>query len=557
MRARSNLGTQIAGLRQAVQVVEQLALPPGSRQALDQANRVLDNVARRRQLSAEHTVVALAGSTGSGKSSLMNALADAEVAVTGARRPTTAHPLAAIWSTPQLPGTSARPLLDWLEVAHRQEIPADGHRHDLGGLILLDLPDIDSVNSEHRQRAERLAGAVDVLVWVLDPQKYADAVVHSEFLRPMARRAEVTVVVLNQIDRLAPEDEQAVVADLRQRLADDGLAQASVMTSSATLGTGVEHLREKLSGFVRQRRAADVRMCADIAAVAELLGSLIRPETATDLPRAAEDDLLRALESALGVEQIADAVAVSVRGRARAKTGWPMIRWLGRFRPDPLKRLHLQQPAAPEAPVLTPSSPPAPSLVAQAQVETAVRGLADQAANGSVEPWRSFLRSGADAEGLTDALDQALVRTTLQRPDPRWFTLVGALQWLIFAAFVAGALWLAVYAVLGYLQIDTGPVPVIGPVPADPPLPPLPAIAWPTALLVGGAVAGILVALTSGLLARATAFTRRRRARVALRRSVALIAQEHILGKLRRRLEVAATYRAALEQAGASKIGGR
>ena len=76
-------------------------------------------------------------------------------------------------------------LLDWLEVPRR-------HRHApepaLDGLVLLDLPDHDSVKLEHRLEVDRLVGLVDVLVWVLDPEKYADAAVHDRYLAP-ARRA--------------------------------------------------------------------------------------------------------------------------------------------------------------------------------------------------------------------------------------------------------------------------------------------------------------------------------------------------------------------------------
>ena len=45
-----------------------------------------------------------------------------------------------------------------------------------------------------------------MLVWVLDPQKYADAAVHDRYLRPLAGHGEVMLVVLNQVDRLAPAD---------------------------------------------------------------------------------------------------------------------------------------------------------------------------------------------------------------------------------------------------------------------------------------------------------------------------------------------------------------
>ena len=80
------------------------------RELLDDARAVVKRARERGGLSAEHTVVALAGATGSGKSSVLNAVAGAEIATVGVRRPTTSHPVAAVW------GDGAGPLLDWLEV---------------------------------------------------------------------------------------------------------------------------------------------------------------------------------------------------------------------------------------------------------------------------------------------------------------------------------------------------------------------------------------------------------------------------------------------------------
>lgn len=65
---------------------------------LAEAGRVLDEAAARRRLSGEHTVVAIAGATGSGKSQLFNALAGVAISETGVRRPTTAAPIACTWS---------------------------------------------------------------------------------------------------------------------------------------------------------------------------------------------------------------------------------------------------------------------------------------------------------------------------------------------------------------------------------------------------------------------------------------------------------------------------
>src|SRR5699024_10089063 len=75
-----------------------------------------------------------------------------------------------------------------------------------------------SVQSTNRSVAERMTGLVDVLVWVTDPQKYADAVIHQEFVRPFAGHDAVTVLVLNQVDRLR-EDERGPVLDSLAQLA--------------------------------------------------------------------------------------------------------------------------------------------------------------------------------------------------------------------------------------------------------------------------------------------------------------------------------------------------
>src|SRR5690606_11100381 len=126
----------------------------------------------RRALSSEHTVIGLFGATGSGKSSLLNALVGADLARTHVRRPTTSEPLAVVTDS-----VGASELLDWLEVHDRHTLvaPIDSRATQL---ILLDLPDFDSVEVAHRITAERLASQVDALVWVVDPQKYADAVLH-------------------------------------------------------------------------------------------------------------------------------------------------------------------------------------------------------------------------------------------------------------------------------------------------------------------------------------------------------------------------------------------
>ena len=84
------------------------------------------------------------------------------------------------------------PLLDWLGVPtgsrFTRESALDGDDEaSLRGLVLLDLPDFDSIEEAHRLEVDRLLRLVDLVVWVLDPQKYADRVVHEQYLAQFQR----------------------------------------------------------------------------------------------------------------------------------------------------------------------------------------------------------------------------------------------------------------------------------------------------------------------------------------------------------------------------------
>src|SRR5699024_2460000 len=76
-------------------------------------------------------------------------------------------------------------------------------------LALLPPPAAASAPPAPRALAERLTAPADVIVWVTAPQKYADAVLHHDFVRPFAGHDAVTVMVLNQSDRLRPEERGA------------------------------------------------------------------------------------------------------------------------------------------------------------------------------------------------------------------------------------------------------------------------------------------------------------------------------------------------------------
>ena len=115
-------------------------------QVVDRAAAVIKRAGERVAFSGDHTVVALAGATGSGKSSLFNAISGTEFAQPGIRRPTTSKAMAVAWGT-ELPGD----LLDWLDVSRRHLVAA--RRSAFENLVLLDLPDHDSTETDHRVRS--------------------------------------------------------------------------------------------------------------------------------------------------------------------------------------------------------------------------------------------------------------------------------------------------------------------------------------------------------------------------------------------------------------------
>ncbi|GEC18913.1 hypothetical protein PHY01_11960 [Pseudonocardia hydrocarbonoxydans] len=461
---------------------------------LDPARRLARRAGERLRLSGAHTVVALAGATGSGKSSLFNALAGAEVSTVGVRRPTTGVAHAAVWGA-----DGAGPLLDWLDIPRRHHVPSA----DLPGLVLLDLPDHDSTVVAHRLEVDRLVALVDVLVWVLDPQKYADAAVHDRYLRPLARHGEVMVVVLNQVDRLPPGQVDTALADVRRLLADDGLDGVPVLGVSAVTPGGRDELRAVLTGAVAAHRAALRRVSADLDTVAADLADVVAGPARAEPDARTVADLDAALSAAAGVPAVGAAVERASVHRATAATGWPLTRHLRRLRPDPLRRLHLDRGA--DAPVAR-TSLPQPSAVERSRVDIALRALSDEAAAGLPDPWPGAVRAAARSheDDLPDALDRAVAGTDLglDRP-PRWWRAAGLAQTLLAVLAVAGGVWLAGLYLLTLLRLPEPPTPMVGPVPL------------PTALLLGGLLAGLLLALVARGLAGIGA--RRRRARVQRR----------------------------------------
>ena len=493
--------------------------------AVDGARSVVEKAGARLGLGLESTVIALAGPTGVGKSQLFNVLTGTELATVGRRRPTTAAGQAAIW------GDGADALLDWLEIARRHRVDEDG----LKGLVLLDLPDFDSIESSHRLEAERVVGLADLVLWVVEPQKYADASLHDRYLRPLATHAEAMAVVLNQADLLAPGDVAAWRGDMEALLARDGVPKLPLVVVSARSGEGIPELRQLLAARVAARDAAVAKLAADLERAVEPLAvacaGKARGVRAEDSRR-----LQEALEEAAGVPTVVRAVRDAHRRRGALATGWPLVRWLRRFRPDPLRRLRL--PETPQPQVRT--SMPPPTDVQRAQVASASRRLADGAADGLPQPWPRLVREAAVAadDQVSDRLDRAVAGADLGVSRPRWWRLAGWLQGALALALAAGTVWLVALAVLGWLRIeDVVPLPEVAGIPI------------PTWLLLGGAGVGIALAFLARLVNGAGANRRARKAARSLRTQVEAVAQELVIEPVERELEARTRLCAAVEAA--------
>ncbi|KAF2419232.1 GTPase [Microbacterium sp. B35-30] len=540
--ARTTLSQRAEDLRVAADAAEGRIAD----EVIAAARLALQRAGERSQLSAEHTVVALAGATGTGKSTLFNLLTGADLARTSQQRPTTAFPLAAIAESSDIAAGSAA-LLDWLGVKERHELDVSARHPE--GLVLLDLPDHDSVVTEHRVRADHVTERADLLVWVTNPQKYADAVLHSRYLIPLAGHEDSVVVVLNQLDRLTHEDAAACLADLTRLVQADGV-RARILGTSARSGEGMPQLEALIARAVDRREAATARLTADVRhAAAELLAAL--PGTAPDARALADArrSLVDALEHAAGIPLVVDAVRDSSLRDGFARTGWPPTRWVRALRADPLRTLGLRPPErrrevdAPAESELIRSSLPTASPAVRAQVATATRTYVAAAAaalpGGAQE--RVNARAVAASAGIVDSVDRAIVRTVEVRSS-RWWGVANVMQWLLLAVAIAGGSWLGLLALLDYLRMPTeGLVPTLTVGEFDVP--------WPTLLLVAGAALGLLLALVSGFAVRAGA--RRRAARVAgrLRDGIAAVAHNEILDEVDAELTALATAREAARRA--------
>jgi hypothetical protein len=435
-------------------------------------------------------------------------------------------------------------LLDWLEIGRRHRLE-DGA---LNGLVLLDLPDFDSVETAHRLEVDRVVELADLVVWVVEPQKYADASLHDRYLRPLQTHGAAMAVVLNQADLLSRNEIDDWRRDASRLLANDGLPAMPVLVVSARTGEGLDALRRLIAERVAARDAAVARLAADVTIAARTLGEWCADGKPAGIQRADRERLVAALEEAGGVPRVVRAVDAAHRHRGALATGWPFVRWVRRLRPDPLRRLRLRDRAPEGKPEPGRTSVPPPTEVQHAQVATATRNLADRAAEGLPMPWPALARDAATAneDRVADRLERAVGGADLRVSRPRWWRLASVLQRLLALAVVVGMVWLFVLGILGYLRIDD----VL-------PTPELRGIPIPSLLLLGGILAGLVLAFLARVANGVGARRRSRTAARALRRQVEDAAEELVIGPVESELEAHERLRASLASAGAEAPGRR
>jgi GTPase Era involved in 16S rRNA processing len=430
------------------------------------AEAVAREATERLGIAPDAYVVALVGGTGVGKSTILNALGGRNVSPAGARRPTTGAPVA--WVAESAAG-EVRPLLDRLGVGRTQTHASE----ELARVVILDLPDMDSLEASHRTTVEAVLPKLDVVAWVTDPEKYADAALHDDFLRDWLPRLDRQIVILNKIDRLDGAARASVTRDLERVLLRElpsGAQPPPVIATSATDGAaGVAELQAWLASAADAKAVVAARLASAARAALGELASTAGVSASGTAPLVSESAQRRAMDGA--VDEVlrvvdlrgAEAQAVAAtRARARRRGTGPMglltsaiYRFSGR-----------------EARVANPAAYlrrwRERGGLARA-TELIRRAIAD-ALPGVPPPLRA--RYAAASEGrdlerrLGDALDRVVVRQSdAEAPTSRLWPLIGLLQTANTLLLIFAVAWVILW-VIARPDVASYDLPILGPVPA-------------------------------------------------------------------------------------------
>jgi energy-coupling factor transporter ATP-binding protein EcfA2 len=206
---------------------------PGVGQARTERHKLLsqidDYLLPRLRESGAPILVALVGSTGAGKSTLVNSVVGAHVSMTGIRRPTTNSPVLACH--PDDAGWFAENVFLPTVPRVRQEGLARSGKDGLlvlaanegmpKGVALLDTPDIDSVVEAHHEFAHQFLDASDLWLFMTTASRYADATVWELLQHARDRGAALAIILSRVMPVMGPE----VVAHFHAMLEANGLGE--------------------------------------------------------------------------------------------------------------------------------------------------------------------------------------------------------------------------------------------------------------------------------------------------------------------------------------------
>jgi energy-coupling factor transporter ATP-binding protein EcfA2 len=269
----ADLGRVLVELRDQIDSFRFVLDLPGADEAraaqLEIRNQLDDYVLPRLRSVGVPMLVVLGGSTGAGKSTLVNTLVGARVSATGVLRPTTSspilvcHPDHAGWfldgpllpGMPKVPGPAPDAVVgDQLVIMQSEALPA--------GLALLDSPDFDSVFEDHYEFATKLMAAADLWLCVTTAARYADAQVWQMLLRAKDHGATIGTV-LSRVPQGAGSE---VVEHFVEMLEEHGVGEAERFTIPETRIEGsrlpeecVEDVRDWLVGLAdSDERRSDI-----------------------------------------------------------------------------------------------------------------------------------------------------------------------------------------------------------------------------------------------------------------------------------------------------------
>jgi len=435
-------------------------------------------------------VLALAGGTGVGKSTLLNAIAGENVSLAGARRPTTSDAVAWVSSSR---GRELAGLLQWLGI--------DEVREHTGGTLadvaVLDLPDFDSIALEHRERVDALLPRVDAVAWIVDPEKYKDQIMHGGYLTKFAPRIRRQIVVLNRSDILSPADASRVAEDMRAQLRRDGAGDIDVIATRAREGAGgIGELRAWLESGVEAKRVVASRVAAEVqeavrglAADAGVVGGTQAPLIELARRERALASVARATLAVIDIAGLERQAVAATRFAARRRGAGPfghltsaVYRLTGRARAsaDPAAFLNRWQLRGSLAPAVEPLRELVTSTLPT--VPAPLRGaLAALSAPASLE------------HRLAETIDRSLTAeaASFRVPTSALWSVIGGAQYAVTACLIFCVLWLASLFVVHDAPVSAIPVPYLGLVPTP--------VALLTATLLAGYVLAKLFASARGL----------------------------------------------------------